>query len=636
MLIKPCAEHVVGVRLRGVAAISSCRLSLSEQAVEFAAYRLRLIDWLIVEGSRQGVLWLKRYLPIRMNVGCSSVLADSSAMKIFWITNTFQASLQVHSHRSTVFSKTILKCSCNSYFSIHAARYFCSVALAATSSVHKSSASSTDKISNRSRKKALKESPDRVLKHKLDMCSKNGQVVEALKLYDEARSNGIQLQQHHYNVLLYLCSSSSSLETSEDIDVLSVGLSRGFEIFQQMMTDKVYPNEATFTSVARLATARDDPEMAFSLVKQMKDYDIAPRLRSYGPALFGFCRKLMPQEAYEVDSHMAAAEVQPEEPELSALLKLSSDVKKADKVYELLLRLRRTVRQVSEPTAKVIEDWFNSECAAEVGVKRWDVNEVREGIVKRGGGWHGQGWLGSGKWRLVRTVMDDSGVCQLCGQKLVCIDIDPKETENFAASLTKLACEREVKAEFNRFQEWLERHGPFDAVIDGANVGLINQHHFSFIQLKRVVYQMRQLSPTKRMPLIILHRSRVTGGPALNPNNKRLIESWKDCGALYATPHGSNDDWYWLYAAVRFKCFLLTNDEMRDHLFQLLGNNFFPQWKEKHQIRMSVSQDGLKLHMPPPYSVVIQECENGSWHIPTATGDDLETPKQWLCATRAN
>ncbi|KAG7023758.1 hypothetical protein SDJN02_14784, partial [Cucurbita argyrosperma subsp. argyrosperma] len=77
---------LVGVRLRGVAAISFCRLSLSEQAVEFAAYRLRLIDWLIVEGSRQGILWLKRYLPIRMNVGCSSVLADSSAMKIFWIT----------------------------------------------------------------------------------------------------------------------------------------------------------------------------------------------------------------------------------------------------------------------------------------------------------------------------------------------------------------------------------------------------------------------------------------------------------------------------------------------------------------------------------------------------------------------
>lgn len=55
---------------------------------------------------------------------------------------------------------------------------------------------------------------------------------------------------------------------------------------------------------------------------------------------------------------------------------------------------------------------------------------------------------------------------------------------------------------------------------------------------------MRQLSPSKRMPLIILHRSRVTGGPAQHPNNKKLIETWKNCGALYATPPGSNDDWY--------------------------------------------------------------------------------------------
>lgn len=374
--------------------------------------------------------------------------------KIPWVfpsQNTLRASLQVYSCRSTIYWKNILEYSCNNYFSKHTGGYLCTVALSATSSVHES-ASSTNKISNRSRKKALKDSPERVLKHKLDMCSRNGQVVEALELYDEARSNGIQLNQHHYNVMLYLCSSSSSVETSGDIDVLSVGLSRGFEIFQQMMIDKVSPNEATFTSVARIAAARDDPEMAFSLVKQMQDYDIVPRLRSYGPALFGFCRKLMPKEAYEVDSHMVASEVQAEEPELSALLKLSSDVKKIDKVYELLHRLRRTVRQVSEPTAKVIEDWFNSESAAEVGKKQWDVSKVREGIVRRGGGWHGQGWLGSGNWRLVRTAMDDNGVCHSCARKLVCIDIDPKETENFAASLTKLACQKEVKAEFNKFQ----------------------------------------------------------------------------------------------------------------------------------------------------------------------------------------
>ncbi|XP_010435303.1 PREDICTED: proteinaceous RNase P 1, chloroplastic/mitochondrial-like isoform X1 [Camelina sativa] len=61
--------------------------------------------------------------------------------------------------------------------------------------------------------------------------------------------------------------------------------------------------------------------------------------------------------------------------------------------------------------------------------------------------------------------MDENGVCKCCKEKLVCIDINPVETETFAASLTRLACEIEVRANCNQFQEWLERHGLFDAVI---------------------------------------------------------------------------------------------------------------------------------------------------------------------------
>lgn len=45
---------------------------------------------------------------------------------------------------------------------------------------------------------------------------------------------------------------------------------------------------------------------------------------------------------------------------------------------------------------------------------------------------------------------------------------------------------------------------------------------------------------------------------------------------------------YWLYAAVSCKCLLVTNDEMRDHLFQLLGTSFFPRWKEKHQVSVYI------------------------------------------------
>ncbi|XP_068654510.1 proteinaceous RNase P 1, chloroplastic/mitochondrial-like isoform X2 [Aristolochia californica] len=491
--------------------------------------------------------------------------------------------------------------------------------------------------SKRLTKKIRREAPENVLRHKLDMCSKNGQLHEALCLYDEARENQIPLSQHHYNVLLYLCSSFPSNTNDNEDDQISLGIERGFEIFHQMDIDQVPPNEATFTSLARLAAAKEDPDLAFNLIKRMENYKISPRLRSYGPALFGFCMKGDPDGAYAVETHMSAFGVSPEEPELAALLQVSADSGKGERVYQFIHQLRSTVRQVSESTAKILEMWFLSHAAAMVGDKKWDQAKVKEGVVKCGGGAHGIGWLGRGEWKVVRSVMDDDGVCGACGERLVCIDIDPVETENFGNSLSRLACEKEVKANFTRFQ-WLARSGPFEAVVDGANVALHDQKHFSFRQLNAVVNGIRQSSQTKKLPLVVLHSRRVKGGPADNPNNKKLLEKWRMAGALYATPPGSNDDWYWLYAAVSNKCLLVTNDKMRDHLFELLGKSFFPRWMEKHQVRLTFSRDdGLTFHMPPPYSIVIQESERGYWHIPILTeDDDIETPRQWVCASRAH
>jgi hypothetical protein len=56
---------------------------------------------------------------------------------------------------------------------------------------------------------------------------------------------------------------------------------------------------------------------------------------------------------------------------------------------------------------------------------------------------------------------------------------------------------------------------------------------------------------------------------------------------LFTTPGGSNDDWYWLYAAVLAGASgrLVTNDELRDHVFQMLpAPRLFYKWKERHQV----------------------------------------------------
>lgn len=483
-------------------------------------------------------------------------------------------------------------------------------------------------MSSKAEKKARRESPAGILLSHLCRCSKENNAEEALRLYDEALRNNVPLNVEHYNKLLYLCSSN-----------IELGLKRGFEIYKRMESGnndtKVVPNEATFTTMARLAAAKEDPEMAFDLVKRMKEgCGISPRLRSYVPALSGFCKKGMADKAYEVDSYMIDNGVAAEEAELAMLLQVSYDTKREDKVYEMLQRLRATVRQVSEDTASLIEDWFKSDCAVGVGKVKWDVGKVKEAVVKGGGGWHGQGWLGKGKWKVVRTEMNEKGVCQCCGEKLVSVDIDPLETENFASSLSNLAFQRETRADFLQFQEWVQKHGPFDAVVDGANLGHIKKNYFDFNELKSAVNSARKLSPSKKLPLVILHSCRVKGRDSGKSRYKTTLQHWKESNALYVTPHGSNDDWYWLYAAISSKCLVVTNDEMRDHLFALLGTSFFPRWKEKHQVRVSVSREGLNFHMPPPYSIVIQESEQGSWHVPTVTGDDFETRRQWVCATR--
>lgn len=62
-------------------------------------------------------------------------------------------------------------------------------------------------------------------------------------------------------------------------------------------------------------------------------------------------------------------------------------------------------------------------------------------------------------------------------------------------------------------------------------------------QLNSVVKEIQQMSPSKKLPLVVLHSRRVRGGAADIPKNKKLLENWQSSGVLYATPTGSNDDW---------------------------------------------------------------------------------------------
>lgn len=433
-------------------------------------------------------------------------------------------------------------------------------------------------------KKNKVDSQEGLLRVGLEMCSKSGDVMGALELYDSAQREGIVLGQYHYTVLLYLCSSaaigvirpaksgtgSRSLdvlcsssevpecladfrETSKESSVKTVlkipvsnngvsvdsmkghqnkshqnshkqvldpngltlevakddldgsffemeklpsvsmgfnqsntrilegqmhlrkgfdksqiikkddeiwvsedfkkyALQRGFEIYEKMCLEKVPMNEATLTSVARMAMSIGNGDMAFDMVKQMKPLGINPRLRSYGPAISAFCKNGEIEKAFDVEKHMLDHGVYPEVPELEALLRVSIEAGNSDKVYYILHKLRTSVRQVSHSTANLIVKWFKSNAAANAGKRNWDRRLISEAIANGSGGWHGHGWLGRGKWSVSCTTVGANGLCQCCGEKLATIDLDPIETEKFAESVASIAIKRENNSSFQKFQ----------------------------------------------------------------------------------------------------------------------------------------------------------------------------------------
>jgi len=57
-------------------------------------------------------------------------------------------------------------------------------------------------------------------------------------------------------------------------------------------------------------------------------------------------------------------------------------------------------------------------------------------------------------------------------------------------------------------------------------------------------------NPGRRM-LLIFHQRRLWEIEQYHPGYVPWINSLKRDRALFATPAGSNDDWYWLYASVK-------------------------------------------------------------------------------------
>lgn len=76
--------------------------------------------------------------------------------------------------------------------------------------------------------------------------------------------------------------------------------------------------------------------------------------------------------------------------------------------------------------------------------------------------------------------------------------------------------------------------------------------------------------------LLVLHARHVFGDH-VPPEAKPLLDRWREENILQYVPMGHNDDWHWLYMTMHRpgRTLLVTNDEMRDHHFQMFSQRSF-------------------------------------------------------------
>lgn len=129
---------------------------------------------------------------------------------------------------------------------------------------------------------------------------------------------------------------------------------------------------------------------------------------------------------------------------------------------------------------------------------------------------------------------------------------------------------------WEQFKAWLETrfdgHSDYDTIVDGANVGYCKQNYQgapAHVDYQQIDQLLVHLESTGHRPLLVLHCRHIARSMVPDEECERLVARWQQQEMLYAAPRGFNDDWFWLYASVRYRCKVVTNDEMRDHHFKL-------------------------------------------------------------------
>lgn len=431
-----------------------------------------------------------------------------------------------------------------------------------------------------------------------------------------------------------------------------------FEIKAEMDKERIPLTEAAYTSVIKLLSRAGELEHAHNtLLEAEKVQQCKVKLRLYSSLLQAYAEGGRIMDALRIWDRLVEQDIMVSEKEYLAMIRSAVMWQNATLMESVLTDLAEDAPVPSRVTNEAILDWFQSPAASNATVQAdaddaemksllEKIHKPREGAVRMlspsmGPVQSPMGWTISQDC----TVDTSSGTLTsgcMQGESLRPIDLAPETWEDMVKANETIVTSGELPGHRSPFQggkkgpknktadiverrkHWkhflkylAERKEPIDVVVDGANVGYFDQNflgapkHVSYVQIDWVIDTLKKQG---KSVLLVMH-SRHFDSKLLPPKFRPLVNKWKQDGVLYRTPPGMNDDWFWMHIALtRPGTLMVTNDQLRDHHFQLMGPRCFLRWRERHQVFFDFGEPGdrkVRFTYPDPYSRRAQRVADG-------------------------
>jgi ribonuclease P protein 3 len=517
-------------------------------------------------------------------------------------------------------------------------------------------------------------------------------LATAMEVYEEALANDVRVEAQSFYNLLNLCDgleravhigtpkSTGSTDPTEPPKVIrSVdGCTRqknAFRIKQRMDELKLPLNETAFTALVKVLCRNKQVDQAEKLLDDAERIQqCRPKLRLYSAILITHCELGNLKRALQVWKRLTDQNIAISEKEYTLMMQCAVSIGSSMVTQSVLSDLAEDVLVPSKDSVAAILQWYESPHAIHKGevaaqLNTGDINLIRtlleeihqkvdEVAPSMGPVVCTKGWVVSSMCPIdIQTGILQKGCLKGCQLKPVALsDRSWAEMKRMNESIvvdgeleghsSKFQGGRkgkkrrgfspeERKATWARFCEFLDKKGDLDVVLDGANIGYFQTNfagaskHVDYVQINWIVQHFLKLN---KKVLLVLHE-RHFASHLMPAQYRPLVEEWERMGVLYQTPPGMNDDWFWLHAALMYRTLVITNDEMRDHHFQMLAPRMFLRWKDRHMIHFSFgtwtpNKDGgpnvrqIELVYPEIYSRRIQRVEDGLV-VPLAKRGDL-------------